>query len=1006
MLIESRKKKIGYLIEKYILTHIIVPIMKIVAFRYLLVIQLSLSAMLVVAQNKQEKTTEPVKKERTIALWGHIKDSFTKVGIEGTRITLMRPDSSVIDTQTVNYFNGRTNKIDTYYRFDIPARPQKYIIRAEHPDYLPCYIDFDIRYVARNNYFDAPWHYMKKRPRRMVDKDHALKEAQVTATKIKMVYKGDTVVYNADAFNLPQGSMLDDLLKQMPGVVLKDNGEIYLNGKKVDYLMLNGKQFFKGKNNIMLENLPYYTIKNVQFYDKSTAKSEYMKQEVEQKEFVMDVNLKKEYSTGYIMSAEAAGGTNERFLGRLFGLRYTDNTRISVFGNMNNINEYRKPGREGDWEPTDNPEGQMAVRTAGVDVNLDDKEERYTNNLSLTLRKQNSDFRSLGASEKFLSDGNIFSREQSSIKSNYFQVGGYNSFEWKKTVFLQLDLSWEYSRYDYVNSNRSATFSENPFAWGGTMQILDSLFNTTMIPSLYAISINRQKDEGTERGHYGNLDLQAQITKKLSWGDEFDITVTGSYGNRSRKTNELYQLDYLKTTSSDFRNKYTDVPAEGYRYKAGAGYIFHLLNNWNYHFWGNYTERFTTEENSLYRLDKLDGWGNGSGYAPGDLPSTRDSLLLALDASNSYHKKYLTQSGNGAFRIYYEKRKKDNSTWFNFQTVVQRQHERLDYQRNMLDTTLTQNNWIVKPEMTFIRQLNNFNRRYQLNYDMQLTTADMVSKINVRDDSNPLSIRLGNPDLKNSITHTVRMYFSDQNPKTQRDISLNMGISILSRQMANGFTYNVETGVYTYRPQNVDGNSRISVGFNYNRPVDKTKLWNLDNRLNWSYNHNVDMTAVSGSNASELSRVNNNSVDESVSLKYQKGDLQWGLNGNVQWNNATSDRANFQTINAVDFNYGLTSTYKLLKKVDLASDIKMFSRRGYSDSRLNTDNLIWNASVGTSFDKGKLIMRLEGFDLLQQLSSVQYYVNGQGRTETWRNTIPSYVMLHAIYRLNVNPKKK
>lgn len=332
--------------------------MKLISIKSFLIVSLSLMAVVASAQEKAATPAQPAKKERTIALWGHIKDSFTKVGIEGTRITLMRGDSSVIDTQTVNYFNGRTNKIDTYYRFDIPARPQKYIIRAEHPDYLPCYIDFDIKYVARNNFFDAPWHYMKKRPRRMVEKDHALKEALVTATKIKMVYKGDTVVYNADAFNLPQGSMLDDLLKQMPGVVLKDNGEIYLNGKKVDYLMLNGKQFFKGKNNVMLENLPYYTIKNIQFYDKSTDKSEYMKREVEQKEFVMDVNLKKEYSIGYMANAEAAGGTHDRYMGRLFGLRYSDNTRISAYGNMNNVNQYRKPGAEGDWEPTDYPVGQ------------------------------------------------------------------------------------------------------------------------------------------------------------------------------------------------------------------------------------------------------------------------------------------------------------------------------------------------------------------------------------------------------------------------------------------------------------------------------------------------------------------------------------------------------------------------------------------------------------------------------------------------------------------------
>lgn len=973
--------------------------------RIMLLCCCNLLALLSIAQSPATITTSG-KKLRTIALWGHIKDSFTKVGVEGTKITLMRPDSSVIDTQTVNYFNGRTNKIDTYYRFDIPARPQKYIIRAEHPDYLPCYIDFDIKYVARNNYFDAPWHYMKKRQRRMVEKDHALKEAMVTATKIKMVYKGDTVVYNADAFNLPQGSMLDDLLKQMPGVVLKDNGEIYLNGKKVDYLMLNGKQFFKGKNHVMLENLPYYTIKNIQFYDKSTDKSEYMKREVEQKEFVMDVNLKKEYSIGYMANAEAAGGTHDRYMGRLFGLRYSDNTRISVYGNMNNVNEYRKPGGEGDWTPTENREGNMEVKRAGLDISLDDKEKRFENNTSVTIGTHSNIYKARTAGETFISSGNTFSRSQNTTESNNVLLWFTNSFILKKPFFLKWYVYGDVYKWDYNNFSREVSFNDNPAQFGGTMQILDSVFSTTLIPALNAMTINRQFNRGQSNGNMSVFQNQLQLTKKLSWGDEFDITITGSNSHRNDKTYDLFQLDYLKTNTTDFRNKFTETPTRDYNYTAGAGYTFHMLNNWNYHFWGNYEEKYSSAENSLYRLDKLNGWGSGTGYALGDLPSTRDSLLTALDAANSYNKKYLTQSGKGAIRIYYEKRKKDNSTWFNFQTIVQRMHEKLDYQRNTLDTTLTQNNWIVKPEMTFIRQVKNFNRRYQLNYDMQLTTADMVSKIDFRDESNPLAIRLGNPDLKNSITHNIRLYVSDQNPKTQRGISMNMEVSILSRQVANGFTYIAETGVYTYRPQNVDGNRRLDWGMDYNRPLDKAKLWNLDNHIGWTYNHNVDLTAVSGSNTSEISKVNNNNLDENIRLKYQKGDLQLGINQKIQWNMASSDRANFRTINAVDFNYGLTGAYKLWKKVDLATDIKMFSRRGYSDSKLNTDNLIWNASIGTSFDKGKLITRLEGFDLLQQLTSVQYYVNGQGRTETWRNTLPSYVMLHCIYRLNVNPKKK
>src|SRR5665647_335388 len=149
-------------------------------------------SFIVSPQNKAETPEKPAKKERTIALWGHIMDSFTKVGILGTKITLMRIDSTVIDTMTVNYFDGDTRKIDTYYKFTVAASPQKFIIKAEHPDYYPTYIDYDIKYVARNIYFDAPWHFMKKRPRRMELDDHQLKEAVVTATRIKMVYKGDT----------------------------------------------------------------------------------------------------------------------------------------------------------------------------------------------------------------------------------------------------------------------------------------------------------------------------------------------------------------------------------------------------------------------------------------------------------------------------------------------------------------------------------------------------------------------------------------------------------------------------------------------------------------------------------------------------------------------------------------------------------------------------------------------------------------------------------------------
>lgn len=973
--------------------------------RIILFVLISLMAMGIQANNVADTKGKNEKKERTIDLWGHIKDSFTKVGILGTKVTLMRTDSTVIDTMTVKYFDWGL-KLDTYYKFQIPASPQKFIIRAEHPDYKPTFIDYDIKYVARNVYFDAPWHYMKKRAYRMTKEDHVFNEVVIKATKIKMVYKGDTVVYNADAFNLSKGSMLDDLVKQMPGVELKDNGEIYLNGKKVDYLTLNGKQFFKGKNKLMLENLPYYTVKNVQFYDKSTEKSKYLGQDVEKKDFVMDVNLKPEYSTGYAVNAEVAGGTKDRYMSRLFGLRYNDNTRISFFGNMNNVNEFRRPGRDGDWTPTNYPEGSFDTKSVGVDVSIEDKDQRYTENFSGTASLYDGNFTSRTSSESFLTTGNSYSRSENDSKQKNFGGSVSNNFTLKKPLFVRIDNNIQYYKYNQTAQNRAATFNANPEKYGSLGQILDSVFSSSLSPNLNSIALNRQSIQMKGTGHETYCNNSVVATKKLKWGDDIEFSSLFNYQKSLNTIYNQYELSYLQSNSTDNRNKYSTTPNEKYDFNVRGEYTFHLLSKWNYVLYALYTHRHLSEVNSLYRLDRLDGWGNGTGHTLGDLPSIRDSLLLALDAANSYNKHFSENGYKEGFRVYYEKKEKEKYLWFNLHIPIDRQNKEMRYIRNQLDTMVYRRNWVFEPDMTFILKTNKLKREYRVNFSTETSTPDLVKLVNVRDDSNPLAVSLGNPDLKNTIRYNLTFSFSDKNMDRQRFFNFRINSSVIRQQVANGFTYDSETGVYTYRPANVNGNWLLNTGIGYGSAIDKDKHWTWESESNWNYNRNVDLTAVTGSTQSSLSKVNNHSVSEGLNLNYQKDDLKLGVIGKLWWNNATSQRENFQTINACDFNYGMTGEYKLFKEIELATDIKMYSRRGYSDPSMNTNNLVWNASVGHAFLKGKMMTRLEGFDLLHRLSSVQYFVNGQGKTETWRNSIPSYVMLHLSYRFSYSPKKK
>lgn len=93
-----------------------------------------------------------------------------------------------------------------------------------------------------------------------------LGEAVVRATKLKFYMDGDTLVYNADAFNLSEGSMLSSLIKKLPEVEINKGGEITVNGQRVESMLLNGKDFMNSDRELLLENMPAYMVKKIKSY--------------------------------------------------------------------------------------------------------------------------------------------------------------------------------------------------------------------------------------------------------------------------------------------------------------------------------------------------------------------------------------------------------------------------------------------------------------------------------------------------------------------------------------------------------------------------------------------------------------------------------------------------------------------------------------------------------------------------------------------------------------------
>ena len=233
-----------------------------------------------------------------VILTGQIRNAFTRQAIPDVTVTLMRADSTIIQDSLMSMvFDGYT----IWVKRGMPRVPQKLIVKVTHPEFETAYLSYQLKNFGRNRQIDLPVILMERK----VMKELTLNDVVIRPTLIKMVQRGDTIVYDATAFNLPQGSMLDDLVRELPGAELKPNGEIFVNGKKVDYLMLNSREFFRGNNQVMLRNLPYYTVKDIKVYNRTTDLSVYLGREAENKEYVMDVQLKKVYRQGCFGNVEA-----------------------------------------------------------------------------------------------------------------------------------------------------------------------------------------------------------------------------------------------------------------------------------------------------------------------------------------------------------------------------------------------------------------------------------------------------------------------------------------------------------------------------------------------------------------------------------------------------------------------------------------------------------------------------------------------------------------------------
>ena len=921
---------------------------------------------------------KPKSDKRYMILEGKVKDYVTHLDLPHAAVRLLNADGVCIDScEAISYLQyGNNTPIElANFAFRVPARPTKYTIQASYVGFKPTEMPYELSNIYRREQRRGlPPVYMKRESK-------MLKEVVVTSTKVQFYYKGDTLVFNADAFELAEGSMLDALVKQLPGIELKEGGRIYHNGKYVDALLLNGKDFFRGDHTIMLDNLPAYTVKNIQIYDKWGEKSEFLGQQVAgDNRYVMDVKLKKEYSIGTLANAEAGGGTEERWLARLFALRFSDHSRIAAYATANNLNGDTKPGETGSWNPQRIKDGgQMRQKQAGIDYNVEDRNSKWKADGNLQVTHTDLNREANTNRQNYLATGDTYDRMSNMNRNKNLKVNTSHHY-YRDFKMWNIDIcpSLNYQKFDNTDRSLASAFYQN-----------DSL-------------IHRNLQRGIAEGHALDGELRLSSTLKFHHSPDWaSLDAEASFTDQQEDRYHRQSVEYAATSSqpSECLNRYyRNHPNRSWKAKARGTYQINFTPQIRLQLNAEYTHNDRQRESSLFDIDTT--------YALGQLPSAHEYEQY-IDRRNSYTSHFTEEIYDFSPRFFYNWNKgKEKKVWAQLGFPVTLVRQQLSYQRGSIDTLVTRNTmpiniWDCFIQYTTINAETGNAQKLHLQYMAQTSTPDLLNLVDMHDDTDPLNIRLGNNSLRNAVNHEFS--FSHQWGKAKsKETShrYHLSYTIIQNALAMGYRYNRATGVRTWQADNVNGNWNASADYRFNTVIGKKHPLRLNVSPSVSYQHSVDLVDQA------RSTVNTLSFNNTLNLSYKIGQHALTFKSTTLWQRFSSQRTDFETQQPLTLTNGMTAIVKLPWNLELSSDMTLYSRTGYADSQLNTNDLVWNARLARPFLKGRLVVMLDGFDILGQLDNVTRNVNAQGRTETYTNVMPRYALLHVTYRFNRLPKKR
>ena len=912
---------------------------------------------------------------KIVTVSGRVIEAGTKEPVELAAVQLLSlPDSAQVA--------GMTTSTQGYFSLS-KQKPGKYLLKVSFIGYvtkiIPVQLTANVPAKKMGNIELATDAVM-------------LQEAVVVAEAPQVTVVEDTLMYNSSAYRTPEGAMLEELVKKLPGAEIDDDGNVKINGKDLKKIMVDGKEFFGGDVKTGLKNLPVDMVDKLKTYDKKSDLARVTGIDDGEEETVLDLTVKKGMNQGWFGNADLGAGTKDRYTGRMMLNRFVDKTQFSIIGSANNVNDQGFSGGGGGprWRSNN---GLNATKMLGANF------ATQTNKLelggSVRYNFQDADISSINSSERFLQNGNSYSNSNNKNRNKGTNLNADFRMEWKPDTLTNIIFrpNFSYGRTNNASRSESGTFNEDPFNL--IVNPNDYLnFDNLSDDPLKDIRVNATNSASLSKGKSLSGNATLQVNRKLNNRGR-NLTFRGVFGYGDNDNDQYTQsetryyqlLNHLGGDSILYRNQYITTPTRNYNYTAQVTYSEPIAKATFLQFSYQFQYKYSKSDKTTFDLLDYPDWAIG-----GALPSGYESHAVDSLSKNAEYRYYNHDASVG---LRFIRPKYQLNVGMSFQP----QNSTLSYKKGdyMIDTTRTLFNFAPNMDLRF-----RFSKVSQLRftYRGRSNQPTMENLLPITDNSNPLNIRMGNPGLKPSFAHTMRLFYNTYNAEKQRGIMTHFSFTATQNSISNSTRYNEETGGLITRPENINGNWNAFGMFGFNTAL-KNKKYTINTFTNVNYQNNVAFLYNQDTKNNDRNTSTGLTLGERVTGSYRNDWFEFSLNGSI---NYTAERNKLRPENNQEpytYSYGASTNITMPWKMTLATNIANQSRRGYRDSSMNRDELIWNAQLAQSLLKGAATVSFEVYDILRQQSNISRSLSADMRSVSEYNGINSYCMVHFIYRLNI-----